>query len=336
MVDWKSPQEIARDYDAFSKFMHALLGLYFWEFVLSLGFDWQFISGKKTFRWPLIFYFAGRYVLLFALIGVAVALNVTTEINCQALYTFNEVMGNMSIGLASINLSLRTMAVWSQKWYIVVPLIAMIMGHWSLLLHGVLLKTEWAQGGCVIVMTSNKILAASFIYGMTFDLVVLCLTGIKLASPASGRSKLVSLIFGDGLIYFMVALFANALATAFMLANLNAVMSIIANVPAAIVANIAACRVVRRLYNYTTESVEMFASSQGSKSTVALRNRVRTALPVNANKTGTGVHVHMETFAAHEPRQQSFMDYDDVTDHKDPTYDAEAQAIADEFKRPCY
>jgi hypothetical protein len=58
--------------EAFSKFMHALLGLYMyalflyltlwvrdnecpsWEFVTSLDFDWQFISGAKTFRWPLV------------------------------------------------------------------------------------------------------------------------------------------------------------------------------------------------------------------------------------------------------------------------------------------
>jgi hypothetical protein len=70
---------------------------------------------------------------------------------------------------------------------------------------GVLLKATWMQGGCVITKTSNKILAASFIYGMTFDLIVLCLTGIKLAFPTNRRSKLVSLIFGDGLIFFIVA-----------------------------------------------------------------------------------------------------------------------------------
>ena len=28
------------------------------------------------------------------------------------------------------------MAVWSQKWFIVVPLVALIIGHWSLLMHG--------------------------------------------------------------------------------------------------------------------------------------------------------------------------------------------------------
>lgn len=28
------------------------------------------------------------------------------------------------------------MAVWSQAWYIVYPLVCVIFGHWSLLLHG--------------------------------------------------------------------------------------------------------------------------------------------------------------------------------------------------------
>ena len=66
-----------------------------------------------------------------------------------------QVAGNMAIGLASINLSVRTyvpnlimlnlgltmsewdrMAVWDQSRYIVAPLIVCILGHWSLLMHG--------------------------------------------------------------------------------------------------------------------------------------------------------------------------------------------------------
>lgn len=70
---------------------------------------------------------------------------------------------------------------------------------------GVLLKAAWVQGGCAIIYTNNTILAASFIYGMAFDFIVLCLTAWKLAFPSGGRSRLVTLIFGDGLIYFLVA-----------------------------------------------------------------------------------------------------------------------------------
>lgn len=118
------------------------------------------------------------------------------------------------------------------------------------------MKAAWVDGECVILYTDNQILAITFIYSMAFDFTVLCLTGWKLAFPANGRSKLIKLIFGDGLIYFAIAyvrcvlrlrlfnhyprFLANLIATIFMLVNLNAVLSIIANVPAAIASTVCA------------------------------------------------------------------------------------------------
>ena len=127
-------------------------------------------------------------------------------IDCQALYIFNQVFGNAAIGLASINLSLRTIAVWSQSLYIVVPLVAIILGHWSLLLHGLLIKAAWIDGaGCQITNTDNKLLAVTFIYSMCFDLLVLILTTVKLAFGQGQRSQLMDMLFKDGLVYFMIA-----------------------------------------------------------------------------------------------------------------------------------
>ena len=73
------------------------------------------------------------------------------------------------------------------------------------------LTATWIDGvGCQIIKTNNKILAAIFIYSMVFDLVVLCLniyklTGSSRVAGSSGRSRLVQLIFTDGLIFFIVA-----------------------------------------------------------------------------------------------------------------------------------
>ncbi|EIW55076.1 uncharacterized protein TRAVEDRAFT_172735 [Trametes versicolor FP-101664 SS1] len=319
MVNWQSPEEIANDGAAFDKFMHVLLGLYIWEFVTSLPFDWQFLSGKRKFKWPLIFYFCGRYFLLFALIGIAIALNVTRPVNCQSLYTYNQIFGNASIGFASINLSLRTMAVWSQAWYIVAPLVVVILGHWSLLLHGILLKAAWIPGqGCAITNTNNTLLAATFIYSMCFDFTVLALTAFKLgiiSVPRRDRSKIVRLIFDDGLIFFIVAFVANTIATVFMLMNLNAVMSIIANVPAAIASTIVACRVVRRLTNYTTEGAEVFGTTEASTLAFHKSGRFsRGGMLSVSEKKPDGVHVQMETFAAApgevSPSDLSYIRYD--------------------------
>jgi hypothetical protein len=62
------------------------------------------------------------------------------EINCQALYTFNQLAGNAAVGLASINLCIRTLAIWSQNKWIKVLLFVIILGHWSLILQGIVVE----------------------------------------------------------------------------------------------------------------------------------------------------------------------------------------------------
>lgn len=80
---------------------------------------------------------------------------------------------------------------------------------------GLLLKAEWIDGQCQITSTNNTILAASFIYSMCFDFTILVLTAVKLSLPRrnSESSQLVKLIFGDGLIFFIIAFLSNLIAT---------------------------------------------------------------------------------------------------------------------------
>lgn len=341
MPDWSSPAELAVEGAAFAKFMHALAGLYFWEFATSLDFDWDFVVGRKKFHWPMIFYFLDRYLLFFAMIGILIALDVTTEVNCQALYTYNQLVGDAAVGLASINLAIRTMALWSQRLYIVVPLVIIILGHWSLILQGVLLKAEWVDGeGCVITKTNTTILAATFIYSMCFDLVVLILTAIKLAFPLGRRSQLTSLLFKDGLIYFFIAFVANLIATIFMVLNLNAIMSVIFNVPAAVASTIVACRAVRRLSKWSSAGPEIFSSGpSNSNGAMAFRSNVGAMSKNNAaaislphgKKVTDGVHVQMDTFTVAEGDIESHPDSPDkgfamADDHE----------ISADFKRPPY
>jgi len=81
---------------------------------------------------------------------------------------------------------------------------------------GVLLRATWVPGtGCVITSTNTTVLAATFIYSMAFDLIVLILNAYKLLgvkvkrgkgeAGAMASSRLGRLIFGDGLIFFFIA-----------------------------------------------------------------------------------------------------------------------------------
>ena len=98
------------------------------------------------------------------------------------------------------------------------------------------MKASWVPGaGCQVTGSNNTILAATFIYSMCFDLVILLLSMYKLVlGVKGGRSQLMTLLFKDGLVYFFIAFFSNFLAVVFILLNLNAIMSVIFNVPAAI------------------------------------------------------------------------------------------------------
>jgi len=294
---------------------------------VSFDFDYAFLSGKRKFRWPLIFYFTGRYSLIAAMIGIIVALNATTQLNCQSLYTYNQCLGNIALGMASVNLSLRTVAVWGRKWYIIGTLVAISLGHWSLLLHGILVAAAWVPGqGCVITSTDSKILSASFIYSMAFDFIVLVLTASKLIRPTGTTSQLVNMIFADGLVYFIVAFLANLLATVFMVLNLNPVMSIIANVPAVVISTIAASRVVRRLANFSPTSAELFPTTL--KSSPGYRSGQQNG-PPHFSFTN-GVHVQMNTLSETATC--------DAEGHvvKPGQLDVEAQQISDEFKHSPY
>ncbi|KAH9941759.1 uncharacterized protein BXZ73DRAFT_98149 [Epithele typhae] len=338
MPDWNSVEELTLDGAIFLKVMHALAGLYFWEVVTSLDYDWSFLTGKRRFHYPAVFYFLNRYCLLFTMIGILIALDTTVEINCQSLYTFNQIMGQAASGLASINLSIRTIALWSHDKRIIVPLVIIILGHWSLILQGVLLTAIWVPGqGCVVSGTNNTILAATFIYSMAFDLVVLLLSMYKLVlGVRGGRSQLMSLLFKDGLVYFFIAFFSNLLAVVFILLNLNAIMSVIFNVPAAIFSTIVACRAVRRLTNFANKGPEVFVSTgnsfraapMGTTPTVPVGSRGT----MKSNK-GEGVHVQMQTFTMADDH---LSEYDAGQKTQIPDLETGDVEISREFKRPPY
>ncbi|KIK77687.1 hypothetical protein PAXRUDRAFT_367124 [Paxillus rubicundulus Ve08.2h10] len=305
MPNWQSDSELATDSLIFIKLMHALTGLYAWECIISLDFDWAVLTGKKKFRWPMICYFAGRYLLLFAMISALIGLDIPIEVNCEGLYVFSQFAGDAAVGLACINLSLRTIAIWSHDKWIIGILVLIILGHWSLILQGVPVSATWVPGiGCTLVEGNTTIAAATFIYSMCFDFVVLCLTAYKLVwSPRRTGSfalhtKLVRMIFNDGLVYFIIAFLANITATVFMILNLNAVMSVLFNPPAVIASTIAASWAVRRLYNFDLGAPEVYDSDQ--QPSVVFRNPHPSQVR-RLSREPAAIHVEMDTFSQAHP-----------------------------------
>ncbi|CAL1698778.1 unnamed protein product [Somion occarium] len=267
MPDWNSPEQAALSSDVLVKLTHAVVGVYLWEFAQSLDFDWSFLSGKRKFKWVMIFYFLVRYTALAAFITSLIVFDVKTKINCRAVLAVFQFTGSAVGGFATINFALRTIALWRRNWIICVILTALIMGHWSLILHGILIEG----------VLRNK-----------------------------SRKSLGGLIIQDGLIFFASSVCGNVIATVFMILNLSPIMSVIFNIPAAAISAIAATRAVRKLTRWTSEGPHIFythadlpTSGDGSNGPNKQQSAQVLALPTHQrSRTEGGVHVQMETFVA--------------------------------------
>ncbi|KAI6127155.1 hypothetical protein F5141DRAFT_376176 [Pisolithus sp. B1] len=250
----------------FIKLQHFLLGLYVWEFIISLDFDWKVLTRKHAFRWPLFFYFAGRYFMLIALIGIIVSVDPPRTLSCRNLVTFNELAASASLGLACINLAIRTIAVWHNKW-ITWLIVLLILGHWSLVLQSGLVITSWTPtSGCVIVETKNMILAATSLYAMGFDFIVLCLLAYKLAFThdlgTNALGRLSRRLISEGILYFVVSFICNSIASLLMImVSSDAVVGVIFHIPACVASTIASSRVVRRLSTFNTETEKVYSGN---------------------------------------------------------------------------
>lgn len=320
MVDWNSSAELLKDADAFSKIIHLLLGVYIWEWINTVNFEYAIITGKQRFRWPLIFYFYGRYAMFGGLIGFVIALNeTTTRMNCNVLYTFLQFLGNTALGTASINLSIRTIAIYSQKLYVIVPLSVVILGHWIIILRSVTnVSAIWVDGsGCAVASSNPKLFVAMYVYSMGFDFIVMCLMAYKLGFVKRNqhRSQIVQLMFIDGLGYFLTAFLVNLVAVVFSVLNLNSIMSIIADAPASTLATIVSCRVVRRLYQFQQKGADIYSHNTSSVLRSGRQNNV------SAHRTANEVLVQMNTFvrsdASYEPPTQPKADEDTNTSTED-------------------
>ncbi|KAG6905086.1 hypothetical protein DXG01_005187 [Tephrocybe rancida] len=75
MPDWNSPQELDKSYKLFLDTLHVLLGVFGYDFLRTLYFEYNFLSRQRPFWRGLIAYFLGRYFMLFALLGMVTSMD---------------------------------------------------------------------------------------------------------------------------------------------------------------------------------------------------------------------------------------------------------------------
>ncbi|KAJ7579534.1 hypothetical protein C8J56DRAFT_1058177 [Mycena floridula] len=267
-------------YDAihFDTVLDAVFGLYFWEWFITLDFDFAFICGRRKFKWPMIFYFYARYAFLAALVG-SFLLNNGRSINCQALYMTTFLLKHSALWASSVSLSIRTMTLWGYSHRIMVIIVPLIAFHLAAaFLSSILdLESRWSEVAvprprCVVLNISFFGIASLYTYTVVLDFIILCLTSYKLLYGAGARIKIkripiFMLLFRDGLVYFVLVFILTLLAVVYVILDRKIATAIGVHVIPG-TATIVAGRAVRRLYNYAGPVPETAGADDGMSLTI--------------------------------------------------------------------
>ncbi|KAG6865412.1 hypothetical protein C0991_002906, partial [Blastosporella zonata] len=324
MTNWLDPAVITRCSRIYGAFVLTLCGVAAWDVASSLHFDISIITRKRTFRWPMVFYFIARICMLLHIFALAVNLNAISEIPCQQVTWISKIADAIGTCLSSLILILRTRAVWHRNLKITILLGVLFCGQIALWCQTFRYsKAQWnaQRSVCAVISTAPKpLLVAVFAYTMVLDLVILVLCAYRLSS--SRRSSTIAhVLWRDGIGYFCAAFGANLVQMIIASLGLNPVMNIVALPFALVVSVIASTTVFRNVFTtydaFASEVTGGAVSSSaqnsgplaynGGRLTVGTRGnttrRMDTAIPLSEYKhTGNvgAISVHRVVELAHD------------------------------------
>ncbi|KAF5318849.1 hypothetical protein D9619_010967 [Psilocybe cf. subviscida] len=248
--DWMSPTVITETSKVFGAFSMFLLGVAVWDVLSTLWFEWQVLTGRRKWRWPMLIYIVARIAMLLHVLAVSINRNALHAVPCTELTFMSKFCDALGTCMSSLILVLRTRAVWHRNMYVTGILGLLLIGQ--IVLWGQTFrysKAAWNETRklCDVLSTAPRVLMISvWAYTMIFDFIILLFCAIRLYSYRT--STMGSILFRDGIGYFCSAFIANLVQTIMAGLQLNPVMNIITLSFALVVSVIAATTVFRNVF----------------------------------------------------------------------------------------
>ncbi|KAF8497426.1 hypothetical protein F5888DRAFT_1803454 [Russula emetica] len=116
LASGNSAAESADDPFTVTKLWLIVSGIYIWEFITNLDFEWSVIRGHQRYRWTIWIYSVSRLSGLAVIIFVLVDFYDSSPINCQAWVTSGWAFSSLGgYGLSSMLITLRIFAIWDKN-----------------------------------------------------------------------------------------------------------------------------------------------------------------------------------------------------------------------------
>ncbi|KAH9177254.1 hypothetical protein EDB89DRAFT_1522942 [Lactarius sanguifluus] len=242
MVDWQNPVTIINEFGAFVKLIHVIDGIYIWEFICNLSFEWSLLRRRRQWRWTA------------AVLSDLVGLNVMGQINCKLWLIFVLVFGYAATSLALSLYALRSVAVWQRSLPITLFSIAIIMTNLGVWIRCVAeAQSQWLtlSQSCSWQGSHRTLLNNILLLGTEVVLIVLMASGIYNHNPGRRAFKI---MYREGLLWLLLAAAVQTVPVVFLILDLNEAMNVMFIIPSVICTSIGATRMYRSLSDRQADS----------------------------------------------------------------------------------
>ncbi|KAH9977430.1 hypothetical protein BJV74DRAFT_154989 [Russula compacta] len=312
MVNFRDPAVIHDDNLQVDKFWNAVDGLFIWEFLITLGYEWSVIRGHRPYRWTIWIYSLSRVAALAAVARNIVSVDITTQISCHATIVSQLILAYLALACASFLIVLRIIAIWNMSRVVGAIAIGLWITNILFLIQGVIrFRAEQVSNGvgCEVVQIDG--IQLSTIVALVTDVVLLLimLFGVfRLRRDGCGTMALGRLLWNQGVIWLLLATVAEVTPVVFICLNLNDPFNLMFQAPWMITMTIAATRMYRSLSD--------FGSSDISHQILPISGRTMSGTQVTPTApmpiTGIQVAGHMDHEQYTTPRTSYYDSYINV------------------------
>ncbi|KAH9999662.1 hypothetical protein BJV74DRAFT_166007 [Russula compacta] len=250
MTNWQDPAIQLADAFALIKLTYLVAGVYIWEFLLNLNFDYSVITRKRKFVRTQLIFIGCRWCTLFAIIPNLVGLDTTQGIDCRATVIMNYIFGYLSILFASSLIILRIYALWEKHRMVT----AVASGCWlaNAISYTYSVATFVGQRIGMFCEEDNTLHNRISIFcTFTTDLILLALmlAGVLRWKGEGESGYLWWLLYTQGLAWVVVFALAEVPPVVFIILDLNYPMNRMSLFPAVIILSVGASRFYLGLIN---------------------------------------------------------------------------------------
>ncbi|KAH7097800.1 hypothetical protein BKA62DRAFT_814877 [Auriculariales sp. MPI-PUGE-AT-0066] len=256
-INWQDPEIVFLSGRALTLLIHLFAGVYFWEYLLSLDFDWEIIRGKRKLNLATAFYILTRYsILLTKIIALRIFNVYSVEINCQVWIYLLHGFGYASVAFASGLLYLRVCACSAGNPFVVWSMGAGYVANWAFVVYGTY-HTEGLRIPQLFACGALNSLAhrPNIIFQFSYDLACLVLMLFFLLRAHRGGS-LGEFLIQQGLLYFVCICVVYLLNVILISLNLNEAINLMPQGCSLFTTTVCATRMQRELLKYVQHQNE--------------------------------------------------------------------------------